>query len=198
MALAALVHRLACRLFYKWPAGSCVNIRPDFPDLAPFSKTVGESPAAAALLVRHREWQERLPKEEEAFWPWLMQSDTEVLLELLAYCVSLTLDAVHRRNGSGDHGEMADQLAAAVSLDMRDWWQPTRPLFFDHLAKSQIVEAISESHSPSTAKYLADLKKADMAARAEELLKDKGWLPASLRSQSAEPVPEAVIDTAAE
>lgn len=197
-ALAALVHRLACRLFYEWPAGSCVNIRPDFPDLAPFSKTVGESPAAAALLARHREWQERLPTEEEAFWSWLMQSDTDVLLELLAYCVSLTLDAVHRRNGSGNHGEMAGRLAAAVSLDMAEWWQPTRPLFFDHLTKSQIVEAVSEATSASTAKYLTELKKADMAQRAEELLKDKHWLPVSFRSEIEEIKPEPVADMTAE
>ena len=46
------------------------------------------------------------------------------MLEFLAYCVAITVNAL-RREGDG-HAEAlfyhADMLAKAVGLDMADWW----------------------------------------------------------------------------
>ena len=195
VALAALVHRLASPLFYERPVDSCVKILPAYLDLGVFSKTLAACPAAEALLARHRAWEEKLP-EAEVFWSWLLEADPELLLNLLVYCTALTLDAVHRRNGVTAHVEEVEQLATALSLDMADWWQPTRPLFFDHLTKSQIVEVVAEVTTTSTAKYVADLKKADMAQRAEELIKDKQWLPAMLRTGRTHSEADANVDAA--
>lgn len=195
VALAALVHRMACPLFYERRADSCVKILPAYLDLGVFSKTVAACPAAEALLARHKTWVEKLP-EAEAFWSWLLEADPELLLNLLVYCSALTLDAVHRRNGGTAHMNEAEQLATALSLDMADWWQPTRALFFDHLTKSQIVEVVAEVTTASTAKYLAELKKADMAQRAEELLKDKRWLPAMLRTERIHSEADTSVDAA--
>lgn len=198
VALATLVYRLAKPLFFERHASPCLHLQPSFIDLGSFSKTVGESPAAAALLARHTQWCERLP-EADQFWPWLLEAEQDMLLDLLAYSVALTLDAVHRKNENpGRRMIEAQDLATALALDMTDWWQPTRAHFFDHLTKGQIVEAVGEAISASTAKYLTELKKADMAQRAEELLKDKRWLPAPLRSEVAETKPEPIADVAAE
>lgn len=198
VALAALVYRLAKPLFFERFASSCLHLQPSFIELGGFSKTVGESPAAAALLARHTQWCERLP-EAEHLWSWLLDTEQEVLLDLLAYCVALTLDAVHRKTENpGRRMIEANNLATALALDMTDWWRPTRAQFFDHLTKGQIVEAVGEATSASTAKYLAELKKPDMAARAEELLRDKRWLPVPLRSEVEEIKPEPVADVAAE
>lgn len=198
VALAALVYRLAKPLFFERYASSCLHLQPSFIELGTFSKTVGEGPAAAALLARHTQWCERLP-EADQFWPWLLDAEQEVLLDLLAYCVALTLDAVHRKSENpGKRMAEVQDLATALALDMTDWWQPTRVQFFDHLTKGQIVEAVSEATSASTAKYLTELKKADMAQRAEELVKDKRWLPVPLRRDVEEVKPELVADMAAE
>ncbi len=67
VALAALVHRMACPLFYERRADSCVKILPAYLDLGVFSKTVAACPAAEALLARHKTWVEKL-REAEAFW----------------------------------------------------------------------------------------------------------------------------------
>ena len=64
------------------------------------------------------------------------------------------------------------------------------------MTKSQIVEVVAEATTASTAKYLADLKKADMAQRAEELLKDKRWLPAVLRTDGMHSEADASVDAA--
>lgn len=198
VALAALVYRLAKPIFFERFASSCLHLQPSFIELGTFSKTVGESPAAAALLARHTQWCERLP-EAEHLWSWLLDTEQEVLLDLLAYCVALTLDAVHRKNESpGRRMIEAKDLATALALDMTEWWQPTRALFFDHLTKGQIIEAVGEAISASTAKYLTEFKKADMAQRAEELLRDKRWLPVPLRSEVDEVKTEPVADVAAE
>lgn len=198
VALAALVYRLAKPLFFERYVSPCLHLQPSFIDLGSFSKTVGESRAAATLLARHTQWCERLP-EAEHLWHWLLETEQEVLLDLLAYCVALTLDAVYRKNENpGRRMIEAQDLATALALDMTEWWQPTRVHFFAHLTKGQIIEAVGEAISASTANYLTELKKADMAQRAEELLKDKRWLPAPLRSEVAEIKPEPVADVAAE
>jgi ParB family chromosome partitioning protein len=195
VALAALVHRLAYPLFFERPADSCVRILPAYLDLGGFSGTVGESPAMEALLERHKAWAEKLP-EADAFWPWLLEAEPELLLNLLVYCTALTLDAVYRRNGATLHMDEAGTLAAALSLDMTEWWQPTRMLFFDHLTKSQILEVVEEVTTASTAKYLTDLKKGDMAKRAEELLKDKRWLPTMLWTEGTNSDADTNVDAA--
>ncbi|ABS61938.1 ParB domain protein nuclease [Parvibaculum lavamentivorans DS-1] len=198
VALAALVYRLAKHLFFERYASPCLHLQPSFIDLGSFSKTVGESRAAATLLARHTQWCERLP-EAEHLWSWLLETEQEVLLDLLAYCVALTLDAVHRKNESpGRRMIEARDLATALALDMTDWWQPTRAQFFDHLTKGQIIEVVGEATSASTAKYLTELKKPDMAQRAEELLRDKRWLPVPLRREAEEVKTEPVADVAAE
>lgn len=198
VALATLVYRLARPLFFRGYASPCASIQPSFADLGNFSKTVGESPAAVALLARHESWCEALP-EEDGLWVWLLEAEHTVLLDLLAYCVALTLDAVYRKNETqGARLAESHDIAKAVSLDMADWWQPTRALIFDHLTKGQIMEAVAEVIPPSTAKYLADMKKTDMAARAEELLKGSRWLPPALRAEAEETPSDAPSETAAE
>jgi ParB family chromosome partitioning protein len=198
VALVTLVHRLARPLFFRSYASPCANIQPSFADLGNFSKTVGESPAAVALLTRHESWCKVLP-EEDRLWIWLLEADQTVLLDLLAYCVALTLDAVYRKNETQSTclTESRD-IAKAVSLDMADWWQPTRALIFDHLTKGQIMEAVAEVISPSTAKYLAEMKRADMAGRAEELLRGSRWLPLTLRAEAEEIPSDTPSEIAAE
>jgi ParB family chromosome partitioning protein len=74
-----------------------------------------------------------------------------------------------------------DRLAAAVSLDMAAWWQPTAG-YFGRMPKGLILEAVAEGTSPQAAENIATLKKGDMAERAAALLTGTGWLPALLRA----------------
>jgi len=60
----------------------------------------------------------RLPKQGEELWAWITRQDQKTLLALLAVCA-----AYHRclvKNGNGGEAEHADQLAAALKLDMAE------------------------------------------------------------------------------
>ena len=76
----------------------------------------------------------------------------------------------------------ADQLAAAVALDMTQWWQPTVAGYLGRVSKTLICEAVTEAKGKAAADNIATLKKGDMAERAAELLTGTGWLPAMLRA----------------
>ena len=88
----------------------------------------------------------------------------------------------------GKHAH-ADQLATAVGLDMAAFWQPTAEAYLSRVTKAQILDAVRETKGEAEANRMATMKKPDMAARAERLLVDSGWLPVVLRGAS--PVPNA-------
>ena len=54
--------------------------------------------------------------------------------------------------------------------------------YLGRIKKQQILETVAEAKDEDTAGLLADLKKKDMAAEAERLLADTGWLPEALRT----------------
>jgi len=88
------------------------------------------------------------------------------------------------RRGNESAADDGDHLAEALSLDMADWWQPTGANFLGQVTKAEIVRAVSEGVSPLEGRRLADLKKGEMAARAEALLLSSRWLPRPLCAPS--------------
>ena len=54
--------------------------------------------------------------------------------------------------------------------------------YLGRIKKQQILETVAEAKGEETAELLADHKKKDMAAEAERLLADTGWLPEPLRT----------------
>jgi ParB family chromosome partitioning protein len=124
-----------------------------------------------------------MPKQPEKLWAWLMAKDQKALLAILAVCAACTVDAVEKRRGADraaglDH---ATQLAAALKLDMTQYWQPSAEGYFGRVSKSLILEAVREGIGPGAAVKIDGLKKDAMAKRAEALLAGKGWLPTLLR-----------------
>jgi len=197
-ALVALLHALVRRVFFQEEEG-CIGIEATIADLGKASQTVGESKAAAALLVRHNRWLERLPERKD-LWDWLESLEDQDRLELLAYCTAMAVDAVRRPWNDRERTVDAENIARAVSLDMTEWWQPTYAGFFDHLTKSQILKAVEDGVSREAALRLADRKKSQMGHDAELLLAKSRWIPQSLRMQDGEqnPANEAPAEAAAE
>ena len=58
---------------------------------------------------------------------------------LLAYCTACTVKP--------ERGVHTDQLAAAVALDMTQWWQLTVPACLGRVSKTLILEAVTEGKS---------------------------------------------------
>jgi ParB family chromosome partitioning protein len=135
---------------------------------------------------------ERLP-EPDKLWAWLGDQTDEKVLEFLACCVAVTVNAV-RRKGDGHQqarSDHADMLAEAVGLDMADWWEPSGDRYLNRVPKAQIVTAISEAVSPEAAETLRPMKKDAMALKAGEFLAVRRWLPEALR-----PVDASLVETA--
>jgi ParB family chromosome partitioning protein len=73
-------------------------------------------------------------------------------------------------------------LAEAVALDMTAYWRPTVRSYLGRITKAGILEAVRKGVSEEAAERLSDMKKADMAQAAEQLLAATDWLPSLLRT----------------
>jgi ParB family transcriptional regulator, chromosome partitioning protein len=171
--LVALVHSLVTPLFYDQPADTALDIR--VVNVWLRAEGIDDGRAARQLADRHATWLERLPKEAEALWDWLTQQDLQTLVLLLGYGVAHSIKA--------EHSAASDRIAAA--LDMAHWWEPTAAGYLGRVSKPLILQAVTEGAGAQAADNIAKLKKGEMAAMAECLLKGKGWLPGMLRTGPA-------------
>jgi len=189
IALAAVVHALALPLFYDpFDAESCLSLRLQSAELRTSAEGIDDSPAMHAFATQRAQWTGRLPENAADFWAWCSEQDVATRLSLLAYCAAHSVDAVQRRHEAARpaRSRHAGQLAAALSLDMAQWWQPTAQSYLGRVSKKQILDAVAETVSPEAAENLAKLKKDALVAEAEQRLAGSGWLPAMLRTPEPE------------
>jgi len=188
MALAAVVHALALPLFYRHTGEGCLDIRLVSDGLERAAEGIDDSPAAKALAERHEAWLRVLPQDADGCWHWLLAQDTATRLDLLAYCAGCSVNAVKKAQEREDAERLihADQLAAALDLDMAQWWQPTGASYLSRVPKAKALEAVSEGVTKGAAENLAKLKKDSLVTHAEERLAGTRWLPAILRRKLPE------------
>jgi len=178
LALTAVVHALAIQTFYPSADGaSCLKLNAKKAYLQPHAEKIADNQAMIDIEARDAAWEKRLPEDPADLWGFILTLLESERLELLAHCISLTLDAVRTPIGSADSQRHVDTLATALNLDMAVYWQPTAAGYFGRIAKQHILQAVREGVSPQAAENIAKLKKPAMAERAEKLLSGKGWLP---------------------
>lgn len=146
----------------------------------PFNKLL----LSQSIRVRHESWSKALPKESADLWDALQEWDGDSRAALFAHIVSLSVNAVYepwnRRPRAAAH---ADRLAQAVDLDMAAaGWKPSVDNFLGRVTKARILQAVSQAKGQRAADRIEHLKKGDMAAEAQTLLADTGWLPEPLRT----------------
>lgn len=178
VALVATVHALATS-----GTRSALQVMMRTRDLGGVVADTAECTAHAAMAAEVDRWHDRTPADKAALWEWLLAQDTETLLDMLATFAALTLDAVA---GTAHGGSLrhADQLAAALDLDMAEHWQPTAA-FMARLRKSVMAAALTEAGQKTAAADIAIMKKPAAAARAAQALAGIRWLPLVLRRQDA-------------
>jgi ParB family transcriptional regulator, chromosome partitioning protein len=186
VALAALAHTLVQQLVTGYAGGmhrtvSALNLRANDCDsaLKGVADDIEASRAWGELASRLDNWRERLPGDADRLLPWLIGQPLDTLLELLALCSALSVSAMSGREAD----TTGDALAAAVGLDMADWWTPTAGSYLAQVPKARIVEAVTEAVSIEKAAPLAKLKKGEAVAAAEALLQGTRWLPSPLRAR---------------
>ncbi|MBU1538376.1 MAG: ParB N-terminal domain-containing protein [Alphaproteobacteria bacterium] len=186
-ALCVLLHLLVQWAFDSARRdGSCLEVRPTSVALSGYAPGLGEMIAGRAMDERHEVWAAKLAAVDNDAWALVTALDFEARLDLLAYCVSRTVNAVRSRD-RGDWGmSPADDLASVLALDMTAYWTPTSESYFGRVPKSRILEAVTEAVSEDAARRISAAKKADMADAAEQLIVGTGWLPLPLRTVGAE------------
>ena len=199
VALTAVVHALALAAFFEaYERPTCLEIKGVSAGLGMHAPGIADSRAGLSVAERHAAWASRIPKDADALWDFVLGLASGDLLDLLAHCASLTVNAVRwaydRKPGAWSH---ADKLAQATGLDMTGYWTPTVTSYLGRVTKGRIAEAVAEAVSTDAAERIGGLKKPEMAAEAETLLAHKGWLPALLRAPvPAEAAPEPEVETA--
>jgi ParB family chromosome partitioning protein len=178
IALAALTHVLAAAAFLRHGEESSLEIAPKRVSLR------GESKGLEALEEAHAKWSERLPSESGALWPWCLAQDQATLLELLAYCLGRSINAVQAKHERPDDARLrhAGALATALGLDMTQWFTPTAANYFARVGRAEIATAITDATGRPAKRSWEKLKKAELAALAEREVAGKGWLPQPLRA----------------
>ncbi len=205
VAFLAALHVLTLKTFYHYGSDSCLEL--DLKSISFGAQALGlnESTSAEAVRARHESWAKALPKESTDLWEKLQEWDSNSRAGLFAHVVSLSVNAVHeawnRRPQAFAH---ADRLAQAVDLDMAAaGWTPTMDNFLGRVTKARILQAVADAKGQRAADRIEHLKKGDMAAEAETLLANTGWLPEPLRTpghavRQASPSPELDADTGTE
>jgi len=184
VAFLAALHVLTLKVFYHYGADSCLEL--DLKSVAFGSQAPGlnDCASAQAIRVRHDGWAKVLPKNPVDLWDVLQGWEADSRFGLFAHVVSLSVNAVqepwNRRTHALAH---ADRLAGAVALDMAGaGWKPTVDNYLGRVTKARILQAVAETKGQRAAERIDHLKKGEMAAQAEILLADTGWLPEPLRT----------------
>jgi len=98
VALALHTHTLAVKVFGSRYAGSLLqtSLTPKRAELLSKAPTAEGSRADRQLGELHAQWEAKLPLEWNTDFSWLLTWEQAEVVALLAYCVGLSLDAVHQ------------------------------------------------------------------------------------------------------
>ena len=185
VALAALAMVFVARVFgdERGHVTTALQVTPSLPEhsLLAAADDLKVSRAWQALEAAKETWRARLPQQPSEWFSWLAELPQVELLELLALCSALTLNAMPNQ---GDPREL-HAIATAVGLDMADWWEPTADGYLSHVSKAQIVQALKEAGADPGDDGVGDMKKDVLVVKAASRLAGKRWLPSMLRPRSA-------------
>lgn len=202
IALVSLLHALVPQIFmppedrYRYSAAAKVSLTNNRGLGRDASGDLESSRAWLSLDQSIGHWQAELPGEDEDLFAWLQNLSPTKQLELLAVCVAHSINTVELSEVAAGHAR-AHQLAAAVGLDMADWWEPTGASYLASVPKSRRMDAVREVAGDEAAERIGTMKKDAMIGAAEEYLAGRRWLPHILRQPGA-PATDGKLPTTAE
>ncbi len=182
IALRAVAHSLAGHLILNESGALTVTAKETYISAI----SAAHCPDDDALRACITYWRKRLSGDSGQLWNAIMELTPAELLDLIAVCAALSVDATHTKTGDYANRQRmvhADQLAETLRLDMSKHWTPTAESYFGRVSKKAICLAVAEAAGESVAFRIQDLKKPVMAAEAARLVADSGWVPAVLRTK---------------
>jgi ParB family transcriptional regulator, chromosome partitioning protein len=181
VALASVVHAFVLRSFgpdYPREA-SALQVSPQLSAhaLEAAADDIKTSRACQTVQQAREAWRARLPEQQGEWLAWLIGLPQAELIDLLALCSALTLNALPSAGATSS----AHAIAAALGLDMADWWEPTAEGYLNHVSKAQIVQALKEAGPDLAGGGFEAMKKDALVTAAASRLAGMRWLPKPLR-----------------
>jgi ParB family chromosome partitioning protein len=181
VALASMVHSFVLRTFgADYPReASAMQVSPQLSAYALEAAADDLKTSRAWLEVQQAKeaWQARLPEHQGEWFGWLLDLSQAELIDLLALCSALTANALPTVGAAGS----ANAIAAALGLDMADWWEPTAEGYLNHVPKAQIITALKEAGPELAGGGVEAMKKDALVTAAASRLAGTRWLPEPLR-----------------
>ncbi len=181
VALASVVHVFVLRTFgADYPReASVLQVSPQLSGYAleAAADDLKASRAWQAVQQAKETWRARLPAQQGEWFGWLIGLSQAELIDLLALCSALTVNALPVAGAAGS----ANAIAAALGLDMADWWEPNAEGYLNHVPKAQIIDALKEAGPDLDGGGVEAMKKDALVAAAAKRLAGTRWLPEPLR-----------------
>jgi ParB family chromosome partitioning protein len=181
VALASVVHVFVLRTFGadNPREASALQVSPQLSAYALEAAADDLKTSRAWLAVQQAKdaWQARLPEHQGEWFGWLIGLSQAELIDLLALCSALTANALP----SAGAASSANAIAAALGLDMADWWGPTAEGYLNHVPKAQIVAVLKEAGPALAGGGVEAMKKDALVTAAASRLAGTRWLPEPLR-----------------
>ena len=185
VAEAALAAHLSHKLLRDGLQGTnrCANVlavsaTDNRHELHSAAEDIETSSAGQRMQVERSVWIDRLPKDPEVVFPWLLKQEPATVQQLLTFLVAATVNGIY---GTEPERHSNEPLAQALGLDMTRWWTATADSYFNHVSKARVLEVVTEAIDANAASPLAALKKDAVVAGAEQTLAGRAWLPKCLR-----------------
>ena len=144
IAHLAVLHALCLKLFYRYGSDSCLEINSKSVMFGAQAPGLADTPLAARVDARHRNWAEQLPEESSELWDVLGGFDTDSRDALFAHCVSLTINAVaepyNRRPKAIAHADRWPKPSR--STRPQAGWAATADNYLGRVPKARILEAV--------------------------------------------------------
>lgn len=156
-----------------------------------------EGAAFQALMQEGQRLEALLPQGWTQDFTTFFTLNTTDLLTLLSFCTACSLDGVQTREMGHTSRSPLDALEVALGFHLRDWWQPTKANFFDHLKKPQIIDALNEAGQTGAARDADKMKKGDAAELAETKMANTRWVPVWMCAPDAQNTVSDANDDAA-
>ena len=145
-----------------------------------------EGAAFQALMQEGQRLESCLPEDWARDFTTFFELTAADLAALLSFCTACSLDGVQTREMGHTSRSPLDALEVALGFHMRDWWQPTKANFFDHIKKPQIIDILNEAGQTGAARDADKMKKGDAAELAEAKMANNRWVPVWMCSPDAQ------------
>ncbi len=207
IAFTALLHKLCVDAFYRRGMANCLQVTLLSVSLAHQGPDLKDCLAARSIDERCDLWRQSMPEEIADLWDHLTALSYDSRMQLLAYLISFGVNALFEPAARPGYNGLsaasvqnrlseADRIAVETNLDIAALgWVPTIDNYLGRVPKARILQAVEQGCGPEAATRIGHLKKGDMAAEAQALLRTSGWLPEPLRSPKPATEPEPPTGT---